>query len=163
MDEMYLRRIIEKQVDRGLFVMLIFNLVFAGWLLDHYTPWSTWWVLLLFIPLIPLHASASITIRDVIFKRRGFHEASYLKLVGVTDGRIGQRAKFLNRFEWVGLFVALPFFVVILFMGGMRGVLVWVIGCAISLLGPWWSDPIQRMILKRRGWDNLYTERVDDD
>lgn len=170
MDEMYLRRVIEKRVERGTFVVLIFIVAGAAWLIDHYTPWSTWWVLLLGIPLIPLQVSIKSSLQSAIFKRRGFHEAPYLELVGVSDGRIGQRARFLNRFEWVGVIVAAPFFLVATYMAygmGMKGdavVSIWVvIGAVIVLLEAWWLEPFQRMILKRRGWDHLYTERVDGD
>jgi len=166
MDEMYLRRVVEKRVERGTFVAMIFVIGIAAWLLDHYTPWSTWWVLLLGIPLIPLQGAVKTTLRDAIFKQRGFHESPFRELVGVTDGRIYKRSKFLNRFEWVGMIVASPFFVAVIYMVygmGMKGdplvTILVAIGALITLLEAWWLEPFQRMILKRRGWDVLYTER----
>jgi len=166
MDEMYLRRIVEKKIDQFSLVVLWGAIFGAYHLLNHYTPWNPWWCMVLLIPLFIVLKVMETSLREAICRQRGFCENPFRELKGVEDGRIGDRSRWLTRFRWVTVGLTFPFFIVaIVLVHGfdMKGAppvsIILGIGLLIFITEPWWLDPIQQYALKRKGWGNLYTEK----
>jgi len=169
MDEVYMRQVIEKRIDRFGMIVMWGILLGSYMLLKSYTPWSPYWSLLLVIPLILVLRSLEQTLCDAIYKRRGYHDDPFRELVGVTDGRIAERIKWMGRLQWTSLIPALPLWVMVMVLVygmDMKGdplvtVLVG-LGVFIVVTEHWWLEPLYRPFFKRRGLDNLYTERPHD-
>jgi hypothetical protein len=164
MDEVYLREVIKEKVNRTVLITGIVIIIIIIKLMEAASI-SIWWSLLLLIPIMWLMSVTETSLRDIIYKRRKFHDDPFIELDGDQTGKVGQRARLINRVMWIfsgTIIISIVIFLVLKYVMQLDGRPFIASIFFVMMLEPWVRDPIQRLLCKRRGLTKLFVEKPED-